>query len=91
MAAKTGRRSVRAAYATLGAATGIGLIWLTREQPQPPGSVVLDNGLRSPMPVIVIGPPLWVYLLAGVLGALVGAGVALVAVRASGRTDAETV
>lgn len=63
------------------------MIWLTREQPAPPGSVVLDNGLRSPMPVIVMGPPLWVYLLAGVLGVLVGAGIALAAFHVGGRTD----
>lgn len=61
------------------------------EKPQPPGSVVLDNGLRSPMPVIVIGPPLWVYLVAGVLGALIGAGIAVWLFRTSGRRDTRTV
>ncbi len=74
----------------LGAAAGIGLIWFTQEQPQPPGSVVLDNGLRSPMPVIVVGPPLWIYLLAGVVGALVGFGVALAALRFFGRDGDST-
>lgn len=83
--AGTRRWSVTGAVAALGAAAGIGLIWFTQEQPQPPGGVVLDNGLRSPMPIIVIGPPLWVYLLAGVLGALIGIGVALAALRVFGR------
>jgi hypothetical protein len=64
-------------------------VWFTREQPQPPGSAVLDNGLRSPMPVLVFGPPLWADLLAGILGALVGGGTALAAFRFRGRTSAE--
>ena len=77
--------------AALGAAAGVGLVWLTRAQPHPPGSSVLDNGLRSPMPVVVIGPPLWVYLLAGVVGALVVGGVALAALHVRGRTETDTV
>lgn len=75
--------------AAVGAATAAALVWFTREQLQPPGSAVLDNGLRSPMPVIVIGPPLWVYLLAAILGALVAGGLALAAFRVRGRTTAE--
>ena len=87
----TRRWTATALSVALGLATGVGLIWLTRAQPQPPGSVVLDNGLRSPMPVIVVGPPLWVYVLAGILGALVGAGLALAAFRVGARLNAATV
>jgi ABC-type branched-subunit amino acid transport system permease subunit len=89
MPAQTRCWSATVVFAAVGAATAAGLVWFTREQPQPPGSAVLDNGLRSPMPVIVIGPPLWVYLLAGTFGALVGAGIAMAALRVRGRTSAE--
>jgi hypothetical protein len=91
MPVKTRRWTATAVSAALGLATGVGLIWFAREQPRPPGSVVLDNGLRSPMPVIVIGPPVWVYLLTGILGALAGAGIALAAFHVGGRANAETV
>ena len=50
----------------------LGLVWITQERAQQPGSVIRDSPLRSPMPVIVVGPPMWVYLLAGTLGALLG-------------------
>ena len=85
MPATTRRWSATTTLTVLGAVTGIGPIWLTRAQPQPPGSAVLGSGLRSPMPVIVIGPPLWAYLLAGIFGAVIGAGVALAASRVSRR------
>ena len=42
----------------LGAAASVGLVWFTRPQRSPPGGFLLDNGLRSPMPVKVIGPSL---------------------------------
>jgi hypothetical protein len=42
------------------------------------------------MPAMVIGPPLWVYLLAGILGALVGVGIPLAAFRFGSRTSAGT-
>jgi hypothetical protein len=83
--------AVTAASATLGALSGVlGLFWYVGGQGQPVGGAVLDNGLRSPMPVIEVGPPLWVYFLAGILGAFVAAGIAFAALRASDRSDAAT-
>lgn len=66
-------QNIAAMTAVVGALLGVGLVWITKERALLPGSVVLDNGLRSPMPVIVVGPPLWAYVLAGTLGALLGA------------------
>ena len=83
------RRGVTAVSAALGAAAAVGLVWFTRPQPPPPGGTLLDNGLRSPMPVIVIGPPPWVYLLAAILGALMGAGVVLAAFHMANRPAAD--
>lgn len=91
MSGKTHRWSLTAVCAALGAVSGVGLVWFMRTQPRPPGSSVLDNGLRSPMPVVVIGPPVWVYLVAGVVGALVVSGIALAATHVRRRTKTNTV
>lgn len=91
MSGRNRRRPTTAVSAGLGALSGVlGLFWFVRAQGQPGGGAVLDNGLRSPMPVIEIGPPFWGYLLAGLLGGFVAVGMALAARRASGAPCATT-
>lgn len=83
------RRGVTAVSAAVGATAAVGLVWFTRPQPQAPGGTLLDNGLRSPMPVIVIGPQPWVYLLAAIVGALIGTGIVMAAFHIAGRPTAD--
>lgn len=85
------RRTTAAVSAALGALSGVlGLFWFARGQGQPGGGAVIGEGLRSPMPVVEIGPPVWAYLLAGLLGGLVAVGMALAARRSSGRFKGAT-
>ena len=78
MRGKSRRWGVAAVSAALGATAG-GLVWFTQTKPPPPGSVLLDNGLRSPMAMIAVGPQPWIYLLGAIFGVLLATGIALAA------------
>lgn len=57
-------------YVLLGAALSVATVWLLR--PEPPACTTLENGLRACMPVLVVPPPAWAYVAAGLLGAIAG-------------------
>ena len=50
-------------------------LWLT--QPDPPSCTTLDNGSRACMPVMVVPPPLALYVAFAVIGALLVGGMML--------------
>ena len=53
----------------LGAVLGFLYVWLPwRGKPDP--CTTLDDGLRACMPILVVAPPLWVYVLCCAAGAL---------------------
>lgn len=74
MRTRTARRPVTTAAVFIGAALGLILVLLAR--PEPAGCTTLDNGTRACMPIDVVGPPWWLYLVAALVGALLVGGVA---------------
>jgi hypothetical protein len=62
------------AAAVVGGVVGATIVWLSR--PDPPSCTTLDNGMRACMPIYVVDPPLWLYGVFAVIGALLAGGVA---------------
>jgi hypothetical protein len=62
------------AAAVVGGVVGATIVWLSR--PDPPSCTMLDNGIRACMPIYVVDPPLWLYGVFAVIGALLAGGVA---------------
>jgi len=62
------------AATALGAVVGAAIVWLSR--PNPPSCTTLDNGMRACMPIYVVNPPMWLYVVSAVIGALLAGGVA---------------
>jgi hypothetical protein len=62
------------AAAVVGGVVGAIIVWLSR--PDPPSCTTLDNGMRACMPILVVDPPLWLYGVSAVIGALLASGVA---------------
>jgi hypothetical protein len=58
----------------VGGVVGAAIVWLSR--PDPPSCTTLDNGMRACMPIYVVDPPLWLYVVSAVIGALLAGGVA---------------
>ncbi len=59
----------------VGGVLGAAIIWVNR--PNPPSCTTLDNGVRACMPIDVVDPPLWLYGVSAIVGALLVGGVAL--------------
>lgn len=62
------------AAAVMGGVVGATIVWLSR--PDPPSCTTLENGMRACMPIYVVDPPLWLYGVFAVIGALLAGGVA---------------
>lgn len=67
-------RSAVLFFALVGLLVGIAVLWLSR--PDRPACTTLDNGMRACMPVLVEGPPVWLYGAFGIAGALMAGGFA---------------
>ena len=68
-------RSAAILAALVGGLVGMVALWLSR--PDPPSCTILDSGMRACMPILVEGPPVWLYLAFAVVGALLGVALAL--------------
>jgi hypothetical protein len=58
----------------VGGVLGAAIVWVN--QPNPPSCTTLDNGMRACMPIYVVDPPLWLYGVFAIVGALLVGGVA---------------
>lgn len=67
-------RSATICFALVGGLVGVAVAWLSRSDP--PSCTSLDNGMRACMPILVEGPPVWLYGAFGGVGALLGGGMA---------------
>ena len=63
-------RWLLACSALVGAVLGVLFVLLSRQDESP--CTTLDDGTRACMPVMVIPPPLWVYVAFGITGAVLG-------------------
>lgn len=68
------RKLSTTAAALVGGVVGVVIVWLSR--PDAPSCTTLDNGMRACMPIHVVDPPLWLYGVSTVIGALLACGVA---------------